>query len=62
MTSNRFSIVFTKKPVRHRNIPRLIFDSPLKKNRRQREVTETSKSVSNKNIKKSPLLPLAVNY
>ena len=61
MTSNRFSIVFTKKPVeRHRNIPRLIFDSPLKKNRRQREVTETSKSVSNKNIKKSPLLPLAV--
>ena len=61
MTSNRFSIVFTKKPVeRHRNIPRLIFDSPLKKNRRQREVTETSKSASNKNIKKSPLLPLAV--
>ena len=61
MTSNRFSIVFTKKPVeRHRNIPRLIFDSPLKKNRRQREVTETSKSVSNKNIKKSPLLPLAI--
>ena len=61
MTSNRFSIVFTKKPVeRHRNIPRLIFDSPLKKNRRQREVTDTSKSVSNKNIKKSPLLPLAI--
>ena len=61
MTSNRFSIVFTKKPVeRHRNIPRLIFDSPLKKNRRQREVTYTSKSVSNKNIKKSPLLPLAI--
>ena len=61
MTSNRFSIVFTKKPVeRHRNIPRLIFDSPLKKNRRQREVTETSKSVSNKNVKKSPLLPLAI--
>ena len=61
MTSNRFSIVFTKKPVeRHRNIPRLIFDSPLKKNRRQREVTDTSKSVSNKNTKKSPLLPLAI--
>ena len=61
MTSNRFSIVFTKKPVeRHRIIPRLIFDSPLKKNRRQREVTDTSKSVSNKNIKKSPLLPLAI--
>ena len=61
MTSNRFSIVFTKKPVeRHRNIPRLIFDSPLKKNRRQREVTDTSKSVSNENIKKRPLLPLAI--
>ena len=61
MTSNRFSIVFTKKPVeRHRNIPRLIFDSPLKKNRRQREATDTSKSVSNKNIKKSPLMPLAI--
>ena len=55
MTSNRFSIVFTKKPVeRHRNIPRLIFDSPLKKTEDKREVTETSKSVSNKNIKKAP--------
>ena len=53
--------MFTKKPVeRHRNIPRLIFDSPLKKNRRQREVTDTSKSVSNENIKKRPLLPLAI--
>ncbi len=51
MTSNRFSIVFTKKPVeKHRNIPRLIFDLPLKKNRRQREVTKASRSASTQNI------------
>ena len=61
MTSNRFSIVFTKKPVeKHRNIPRLIFDLPVKKNRRQREVKETSKSVSNQNTSKRSLLPLGV--
>ena len=61
MTSNRFSIVFTKKPVeKHRNIPRLIFDLPVKKNRRQREVTETSKSVSNQNTAKRSLLPLGI--
>ena len=61
MTSNRFSIVFTKKPVeRHRNIPRLIFDLPVKKNRRQREVTETNKSVSNQNTNKRSLLPLGI--
>ena len=61
MTSNRFSIVFTKKPVeKHRNIPRLIFDLPLKKNRRQREVTETSKFVSNQNTAKRSLLPLGI--
>ncbi len=61
MTSNRFSIVFTKKPVeKHRNIPRLIFDLPLKKNRRQREVAETSKSTSTKNTSKRSLLPLGV--
>jgi len=61
MTSNRFSIVFTKKPVeRHRNIPRLIFDLPVKKNRRKKEVTETSKSVSNQNTNKRSLLPLGI--
>ena len=61
MTSNRFSIVFTKKPVeKHKNIPRLIFDLPVKKNRRQREVTETSKSVSNQNTAKRSLLPLGI--
>tara|TARA_Y100001954_G_scaffold166377_1_gene176611 strand:+ start:10 stop:1674 length:1665 start_codon:yes stop_codon:yes gene_type:complete len=61
MTSNRFSIVFTKKPVeKHRNIPRLIFDLPVKKNRRQREVKETSKSVSNQNTSKRSLLPLGI--
>ena len=61
MTSNRFSIVFTKKPVeKHRNIPRLIFDLPVKKNRRQREVKETSKSVSNQNTNKRSLLPLGI--
>ena len=61
MTSNRFSIVFTKKPVeRHRNIPRLIFDLPVKKNRRKKEVTETSNSVSNQNTNKRSLLPFGV--
>ena len=61
MTSNRFSIVFTKKPVeKHRNIPRLIFDLPVKKNRRQREATVTSKSASSQNTNKRSLLPLGV--
>ena len=61
MTSNRFSIVFTKKPVeKHRNIPRLIFDLPVKKNRRQREATVTSKSISSQNTNKKSLLPLGV--
>ena len=61
MTSNRFSIVFTKKPVeKHRNIPRLIFDLPVKKNRRQREATVTSKSTSSQNTNKKSLLPLGV--
>ena len=61
MTSNRFSIVFTKKPVeKHRNIPRLIFDLPVKKNRRQREATVTSKSTSSQNTSKRSLLPLGV--
>ena len=59
MTSNRFSIVFTKKPVeKHRNIPRLKFDLPVKKNRRQREVTETRKSFESTNTRS--LLPLGV--
>ena len=61
MTSNRFSIVFTKKPVeKHRNIPRLIFDLPLKKNRRQREVTKASRSASIQNTGKRSLLPLGI--
>ena len=61
MTSNRFSIVFTKKPVeKHRNIPRLIFDLPLKKNRRQREVTKASRSASTQKTGKRSLLPLGV--
>ena len=61
MTSNRFSIVFTKKPVeKHRNIPRLIFDLPVKKNRRQREATVTSKSASSQNTNKRSLLPFGV--
>ena len=61
MTSNRFSIVFTKKPVeKHRNIPRLIFDLPVKKNRRQREATVTRKSASSQNTNKKSLLPLGV--
>ena len=59
MTSDRFSIVFSKKPVeKHRNIPRLKFDLPVKKNRRQREVTETRKSFESTNTRS--LLPLGV--
>ena len=59
MTSNRFSIVFTKKPVeKHRNIPRLIFDLPVKKNRRQREVTKNNKSFESTNTRS--LLPLGI--
>ena len=61
MTSNRFSIVFTKKPVeKHRNIPRLIFDLPVKKKRRQREVTKASRSASTQNTSKRSLLPIGV--
>ncbi len=61
MTSNRFSIVFTKKPVeKHRNIPRLILDLPLKKNRRQREVTKANRSASTQNTSKRSLLPIGV--
>ena len=61
MTSNRFSIVFSKKPVeKHRNIPRLKFDLPVKKNRRQREVTKASRSASTQNTGKRSLLPLGV--
>ena len=59
MTSDRFSIVFSKKPVeKHRNIPRLKFDLPLKKNRRQREVTKNNKSFESTNTRS--LLPLGL--
>ena len=59
MTSDRFSIVFSKKPVeKHRNIPRLKFDLPLKKNRRQREVTKNNKSFESTNTRS--LLPLGI--
>ena len=59
MTSDRFSIVFSKKPVeKHRNIPRLKFDLPLKKNQRQREVTKNNKSFESTNTRS--LLPLGL--
>ena len=59
MTSDRFSIVFSKKPVeKHRNIPRLKFDLPLKKNQRQREVTKNNKSFESTNTRS--LLPLGI--
>lgn len=60
MTSNRFSIVFTKKPVeKHKNIPKLKFDQPVKKN--DNKVRAGSyKQVSNNNPSRKSLVPLAI--
>lgn len=60
MTSNRFSIVFTKKPVeKHKNIPKLKFDQSVKKNGNKARAG-SYKQVSNNNPSRRSLVPLAV--
>lgn len=60
MTSNRFSIVFTKKPVeKHKNIPKLKFDQSVKKNGNKARAG-SYKQVRNNNPSRRPLVPLAV--
>ena len=60
MTSNRFSIVFTKKPVeKHKNIPKLKFDQSVKKNGNKARAG-SYKQVRNNNPSRRSLVPLAV--
>lgn len=60
MTSNRFSIVFTKKPVeKHKNIPKLKFDQSVKKNGNKARAG-SYKQVSNNNPSRRSLVPLAI--
>ena len=60
MTSNRFSIVFTKKPVeKHKNIPKLKFDQSVKKNGNKTRAG-SYKKVRNNNPSRRSLVPLAV--
>ena len=60
MTSNRFSIVFTKKPVeKHKNIPKLKFDQSVKKNGNKARAG-SYKQVRNNNSTRRPLVPLAI--
>ena len=61
MTSNRFSIVFTKKPVeKHKNIPKLKFDQSVKKNGNKARAG-SYKQVRNNNSTRRPLVPLAIS-
>ena len=60
MTSNRFSIVFTKKPVeKHKNIPKLKFDQSVKKNGNKARAG-SYKQVRNNNPSRRSLVPLAM--
>ena len=60
MTSNRFSIVFTKKPVeKHKNIPRLKFNQSVKK-KGNKAKTGSYKQVRNNNPSRRSLVPLAI--
>ena len=60
MTSNRFSIVFTKKPVeKHKNIPKLKFDQSVKKNGSKARAG-SYKQIRNNNPSRRSLVPLAV--
>ena len=60
MTSNRFSIVFTKKPVeKHKNIPKLKFDQSVKKNGNKARAG-SYKQVRNNNPSRRSLVPLAI--
>ena len=58
MTSNLFSIVFTKKPVPiHKNFAKLRFDEPLKKNRNNPQ-RRPYRQIKNINRKQKPLAPI----
>ena len=58
MTSNLFSIVFTKKPVPiHKNFAKLRFDEPLKKNRNNPQ-RRSYRQIKNINRKQKPLAPI----
>jgi LPXTG-site transpeptidase (sortase) family protein len=60
MTSNRFSIVFTKKPVeKHKNIPRLKFNQSVKKKGNKAKIG-SYKQVRNNNPSRRSLVPLAI--
>ena len=60
MTSNRFSIVFTKKPVeKHKNIPRLKFNQSVKK-KGNKAKTGSYKQVRNNSPSRRSLVPLAI--
>ncbi len=57
MTSNLFSIVFTKKPVqKHKNFAKLSFDEPIKKKRNTGQ-GRPHKQISRNNLKQKPLVP-----
>jgi len=60
MTSNRFSIVFTKKPVaKHRIFAKLKFDQPVKKNLNNASGGQ-SRTARAANPRQRPLVPLAI--
>jgi LPXTG-site transpeptidase (sortase) family protein len=60
MTSNRFSIVFTKKPVaKHRIFAKLKFDQPVKKNLNNASGGQY-RTVRAANPRQRPLVPLAI--
>lgn len=61
LTSNRFSIVFTKKPVaKHTSIPKLQFGSSLKKNRSVESPAQNVRTQPRRERRKNPLFPLGV--
>jgi LPXTG-site transpeptidase (sortase) family protein len=60
MTSNLFSIVFTKKPVQmHKNFAKLSFDEPVKKNRNIGQ-RKSSRQIKNIDHKQKPLAPIGL--
>ena len=60
MTSNLFSIVFTKKPVQlHKNFAKLSFDEPVKKNRNIGQ-RRSSRQIKNIDHKQKPLAPIGL--
>ena len=60
MTSNLFSIVFTKKPAPiHKNFAKLRFDEPLKKNLNNPQ-RKSYRQIKNINRKQKPLAPIGV--